>query len=85
MRAAVQRRLACEGGYCMTVQLSPAFHAEIILELYREFGCYQTVSQRAGVLLHAASPEQLEEIGRHLPKDLLRVLPQRNLTNLYVR
>jgi hypothetical protein len=69
----------------MTAQLSPAFHAEIILELYREFGCYQTVSQRTGVLLHTASPEQLEEIGRHLPKDLLRVLPQRKLTNLYVR
>jgi hypothetical protein len=73
------------GIYCMTVQLSPAFHAEIILELYREFGCYRTVSQRAAVLLHTASLEQLEEIGRYLPKDLLRVLPQRGLTNLYVR
>jgi hypothetical protein len=63
----------------MVEQLSPAFHAEIILELFNEFGCVRKVSQRAGVLLSSYSPEHLEAISRHLPKELVQVLPRRHL------
>jgi hypothetical protein len=67
------------GGFCMTSQLSPAFHAEIILELFNEFGCFRKVSERTGILLSSYSPEHLEAISRHLPKELVQVLPQRQL------
>jgi hypothetical protein len=59
----------------MTNQISPAFHAEIILEFFNEYGDFRKVRDRAGVLLSSASPEHLEGVGRHLPKDLVGVLP----------
>jgi hypothetical protein len=67
------------GDLYMVEQLSPAFHAEIILELFNEFGCVRKVSQRAGVLLSSYSPEHLEAISRHLPKELVQVLQRRQL------
>jgi hypothetical protein len=57
-------------------ELSPAFLADLIIELFNEFRCYQTVSQRVRLLLHTSSSEHLEAISRHLPRDLLCVLPQ---------
>jgi hypothetical protein len=71
--------LRCLGDLYMGDQLSPAFHAEIILELFSEFGCFRKVSQRTGILLSGSSPEHLEAIGRHLPKELVHVLPRRQL------
>ena len=59
----------------MVDQLNPAFHADLIIEFFNEFGCYQTVSQRVRLLLHTASSDHLEAVGRHLPNHLLRVLP----------
>jgi hypothetical protein len=61
----------------MTNQISPEFHAEIILEFFNEYRDFRKVRDRAGVLLSAASPEHLEAVGRHLPKDLVSVLPIR--------
>ena len=67
------------GNFCMTDQLSPAFHAEIILEFFYEFGCVRKVGERAGILLSSYSPEHLEAVSRHLPKELVQVLPRRQL------
>jgi len=61
----------------MADELSPAFHAEIITELFEQFRCYNTASLRARLLLHACSSEHLEAIGQHLPQHLRRLLPQR--------
>jgi hypothetical protein len=72
-------RAAQQGDFCMTDQLSPAFHAEIILELFNEFGCFRKVSVRTGILLSSSSPEHLEAVSRHLPKELVQVLPRRRL------
>jgi hypothetical protein len=67
------------GDFCMTDQLSPAFHAEIILELFNEFGCFRKVSERTGILLSSYPPEHLEAVSRHLPKELVQILPRRQL------
>jgi hypothetical protein len=63
----------------MINQISPAFHAEIILELFTEYGCFRKVGERANILLSGSSAEHLEAVSRHLPKDLVRVLPRRQL------
>lgn len=63
----------------MTDQISLEFHAEIILEFCSEFRDFRKVSERAGILLSGAFPEHLEAVGRHLPKDLVRVLPLRQV------
>jgi hypothetical protein len=67
------------GDLDMVDQLSPAFHAEIILELFNEYECFRKVSERTGILLSGSSPEHLEAISRHLPKELVHVLPRRQL------
>jgi hypothetical protein len=85
LQSALTRASTCNywagtwGDRCMTDELSPAFHAEIILELFNEFRCVRKVGQRAGVLLSSYSHEHLEAISRHLPKELVQVLPRRQL------
>jgi hypothetical protein len=37
------------GNFCMTDQLSPAFHAEDILVFFNEYGCFQKASQHFAV------------------------------------
>jgi hypothetical protein len=59
----------------MANRINPAFYADVIMELFNEFRCYQTVSQRTRLLLHASCSEDLEAISRHLPEHLRRVLP----------
>jgi hypothetical protein len=59
----------------MTEQISPEFHAEIILEFSNEYRDVGKVSERTS----GVSPEHLEAVGRHLPKDMVRVLPHRLL------
>jgi hypothetical protein len=39
----------------MTNQLTPAFHAEYIEALYKEYGCVDKVSERVNVLLSSYS------------------------------
>jgi hypothetical protein len=62
-------------GICVTNRINPAFYADVIMELFNEFRCYQTVSQRSRLLLHDSSSEEVEAISRHLPEHLRRVLP----------
>jgi hypothetical protein len=64
------------GGFRVANCINPAFYADVIMELFNEFRCYQTVSQRSRLLLHASSSEDLEAIGHHLPEHLRRVLPE---------
>jgi len=63
----------------MTDQISPQFHAEIILEFFNEYRDLRKVSVRAAILLSGVSSEHLDAVGRYLPKDLVRVLPRRML------
>jgi hypothetical protein len=63
----------------MTNQLTPAFHAEYIEALYKEYGCVDKVSERVNVLLSSYSMEHVQAVGRRLPKDLIRVLAKRKL------
>ncbi len=56
--------------------INPAFYADVVMELFNEFRCYQTVSQRSRLLLHASSSEDLEAVSRHLPEHLRHVLPE---------
>jgi hypothetical protein len=51
----------------MTNQLTPAFHAEYIEELYNEYGCFDRVSERANILLSSYLMEHVQAVGRHLP------------------
>jgi hypothetical protein len=67
------------GDFCMTDELSPAFHAEIIMELFNEFRCVRKIGERTGILPSSYSPEHLEADSRHLPKELVQVLPRRQL------
>jgi hypothetical protein len=60
----------------MRDQITPEFHAEIILEFFNEYRDFRKVSERTRILLSDASPEHLEAVGRHLPKDLIRVVPR---------
>jgi hypothetical protein len=63
----------------MADQISPKFHAEIILEFFNEFRDLRKVSERVAILLSGVSSEHLDSVGRYLPKDLVRVLPRRML------
>jgi hypothetical protein len=63
----------------MIDQISPEFHAEIILEFFDEYRCIRKASERTRILLSSASHEHLEAVGRHLPRELVRVLPHRLL------
>jgi hypothetical protein len=60
----------------MTDHITPEFHAEIILEFFNEYRDLRKVSERTRVLLYGASPKHLKAVRRHLPKDLVRLLPR---------
>jgi len=64
-------------GGSMADQISPKFHAEIILEFFNEYRDLRKVSERAAILLSSVSSGHLDAVGRYLPKDLVRVLPRR--------
>jgi hypothetical protein len=60
----------------MPDQISPKFHAEIIVVLSDEFQDVRAVTERVGVLLADASAEHIEAVSKYLPIDLVRVLPR---------
>jgi hypothetical protein len=59
----------------MADQISPKFHAEIIVVLFDEQKDLRRVTERVGILLSNASAEHIEAVGKYLPIDLMRVLP----------
>jgi hypothetical protein len=61
----------------MVDQISPKFHAEIIVVLFDEYRDLRKVTERVSVLLSNASPEHIEAVGKSLPIDLTRALPRR--------
>ena len=63
----------------MSHQISPRFHAELIVVLSDEHRDLTKVTERIGILLSGASPEHIEAVGKYLPIDLMRVLPRRRL------
>jgi hypothetical protein len=63
----------------MTDQISPKFHAEIIVVLFDEYQDHRKVTDRVGILLSDASAEHIEAVGKYLPIDLMRVLPRQVL------
>jgi hypothetical protein len=63
----------------MAEQISPGFHAEIIVVFFDECKDLRRVKERAGVLLSGASAKHLEAVGRHLPQHLFHVLPRPTL------
>jgi hypothetical protein len=68
-----------KGGQPMTDQISPAFHAELIVVFFNDYKDLRNVAERAVVLLSDASVEHIEAVGKYLPIDLMRVLPRRML------
>jgi hypothetical protein len=60
-------------------QISPKFHAEIIVVLFDEHQDLRSVTERVRILLSDASAEHIEAVGKYLPIDLIRVLPRRML------
>ena len=69
----------------MTNRLSPAFHAEYIVELFNTYGCAQKVREQANILLSSYPPEHVEAIVKHLPSDIIHVPPKRKVMNRQVR
>jgi hypothetical protein len=63
----------------MSDQISPKFHAEIIVVLFDEYQDLRRVTERVGILLSNSSAEHIEAVGKYLPIDLMRVLPRRML------
>jgi hypothetical protein len=61
----------------MTDQISPKFHAEIIVVLSDDHRDLRQLTERVGILLSHASAEHIEAVGKYLPIDLIRVLPHR--------
>ena len=59
----------------MSDQISPKFHAELIVVLFDEYQDLRKVTERVGVLLSNASAEHIEAVAKYLPIDLMRVLP----------
>jgi hypothetical protein len=66
-------------GQWTTDQISPKFHAEIIVVLFDEYQDHRKVTDRVGILLSDASAEHIEAVGKYLPIDLMRVLPRKML------
>jgi hypothetical protein len=58
MRERIQHEAGTQllGDLYMGDQLSPAFHAEIILEFFNEYECFRKVSERTSILLSSSSP-----------------------------
>jgi hypothetical protein len=63
----------------MSDQISPKFHAEIIVVLFEEYRDLRKVRERVGVLLSDASPAHIEAVAKYLPIDAMRALPRRML------
>jgi|HubBroStandDraft_5_1064220.scaffolds.fasta_scaffold1456760_1 hypothetical protein len=63
----------------MTDYVSPEFHAELIVELFNDYGDLRKVRERARLPLSRASPEHLKRVGRNLPAHLVHVLPRHEL------
>jgi hypothetical protein len=63
----------------MADQISPKFHAEIIVVLSDEYRDLRKVTKRVGILLSDATPEHIEAVGKYSPIDLVRALPRRML------
>jgi hypothetical protein len=63
----------------MTDQISPKFHAELIVVMFDEYRDLRKVTERVGILLSKASAEHIEAVGTYLPIDVMRVLPSRML------
>jgi hypothetical protein len=49
----------------MTDQISPKFHAELIVVLIDEYRDLRKVTDRIGILLSDASPQHTESIGKY--------------------
>jgi hypothetical protein len=60
----------------VTDQISPKFHAEIIVVLFDEYRDVREVTERVGILLSDASADHIEAVGKYLPIDLMRTLPR---------
>jgi hypothetical protein len=60
----------------MADQISPKFHAEVIVVLFDEYRDLRKVTERVGILLSDASAEHIEAVGKCLPIDLVRALPR---------
>ena len=69
----------------MSNRLSPAFHAEYIVELFNEYRCIQKVAERANILLSSYPLQHVQAIEKHLPHNLIVVLPKRRLITPDVR
>lgn len=63
----------------MADEISPKFHAEIIVVLFDDCQDHRKVADRVGVLLSGASEQHIDAVGKYLPIDLMRVLPRRML------
>jgi hypothetical protein len=63
----------------MTDEISPKFHAELIVVLCNDYRDLRQVRDRIGILLSDASAEHIEAVGKYVPIDLMRVLPRRML------
>jgi hypothetical protein len=63
----------------MTDQISPRFHAEIIVALYDDYQDLRKVTDKVRVLLSDVSGEHIEAVRSYLPIDVVRVLPPRML------
>jgi hypothetical protein len=63
----------------MTDQISPRFHAEIIVTLCDDYQDLRKVMDKVRALLSDASGEHVEAVRSYLPMDVVRVLPSRML------
>jgi hypothetical protein len=63
----------------MTDQISPRFHAEIIVALCDDYQDLRKVTDKVRVLLSDASADHVEAVRRYLPIDVVQVLPSRML------
>jgi hypothetical protein len=63
----------------MVDQISPEFHAEIIVVLFNEHNDLRKVTERTRILLSNASAKHVEAVARFLPEHLVHVLPRKML------
>ena len=61
-------------------QISPRFHAELIVVLFDEYEDVRKVTNKVGILLSNASAAHIEAVSKYLPIDLRRLLPRRMLS-----
>jgi hypothetical protein len=58
----------------MSDQISPEFHAEIIVALFNDYKDLRKVKERARILLSRASQAHLDGVGRNLPEHLVHLV-----------